>query len=96
MDLTTKKLDELAALPTSIFWSEEENRFLLEAAREQAAWNDCDEAMPKGWAMSGLERVRSGWRATARNGGQITYGDGKTRTEALLALRHEFDTGFDR
>lgn len=102
MDLTTKKLDELAAWPSTIFWSEKEDRSLLEAAREQAAWNDCDEAMPKGWGMSGIARTagigRSGamWRATARQGNQVVHGDGETRTKALLALRHEFDVGFNR
>jgi hypothetical protein len=102
MGLTTKKLDELAALPSSIFWSEDENRSLLEAAREQTAWNDCAETMPKGWEISGIARTsgigRTGstWRATARQGNQVVHGDGKTRTEALLALRHEFDAGFGR
>ena len=102
MGLTTKKLDELAALPSTIFWSEAENRLLLEAAREQAAWNDCAEVMPKGWEMSGIARPagigRAGatWRATARQGNQVVHGDGETRAKALLALRHKFDVEFDR
>jgi hypothetical protein len=96
MSLTIKRVDELAALPSAIFWSEEECRALLQFARLDVAWNECVEEMPRGWAMVGIEHLLGRWRATAKSGAKAIYGDGRTRTEALLALRDKMKAGLNR